>query len=271
MPATTMPLSVQIFLQRYGIVALEIVRTVDQSDLSSRRCRQQRLPSLFIFIELSKISTLEFIPPRGVVMKPLAQGTTRRAFLRPLVQLSQNLPYPARPQAFHQNSNAIAWRCRFVDPLQLNHVNQAYLRPPPSYSLTAFDCKSECRSPSRSEHLSTSVTHGTHRELKSELTATLVAPPEMDRGTPWLLVADHGRDVAAGLFRVPDFVWEEVPFARIAKLCIAVRIGAFVDHVSLRKFLIVSVIMLYQCEDNEPFVLLLGKQILTRRQAVRGF
>jgi hypothetical protein len=104
-----------------------------------------------------------------------------------------------------------------------------------------------------------------------KLTATLFAQPEIDRGTPWLLVADHGRDVAAGLFRVPDFVWEKMPFARIAKLCIAVGIGAFVDHVSLRILLTVSVILLYQCEDNEPFVLLLGKQILTGRQAVREF
>jgi hypothetical protein len=103
------------------------------------------------------------------------------------------------------------------------------------------------------------------------LTATLFEQPETDRSVPSLLVADYGRDVAARLFRVPDLVWEQAPLARIAKLCIAVRIRAFVDHVSLRKLLTVSVILLYQCEDNEPFVLLLGKQILTGRQAVRKF
>ena len=51
---------------------------------------------------------------------------------------------------------------------------------------------------------------------------------------PQPLFADRGGYVAAGLFRVLDFVWEEMPLARRAELCIADGISALVDHVSLR-------------------------------------
>lgn len=149
-----MPPTVQVFLQSYGIVVLEVAGAVNQSDVSYRRCREQRLPFLFLFIKLLKILAPEFIPLRGIVMEPLSQGATWRYVLRPLVQASEGLLHPARPQSFHQDAIAITWRCRLVDSLELNH---AYLCPEFSYTFLALDCGHDFGSASL-ELLSTRMT-----------------------------------------------------------------------------------------------------------------
>src|ERR1019366_241576 len=71
------------------------------------------------------------------------------------VQAGRDLLHTAWPQAFHQDANAITWRCGFVYSLQFNH---AYLLSTPSGFLAAFDCECDFRSPSHSEYLGTSVT-----------------------------------------------------------------------------------------------------------------
>jgi hypothetical protein len=73
-PGTTgvTALAVQVFLQSYGIVVFAIVGAIDQCNQSFGGCRPQRPPALFIFIELTKISMPEFVPPRRIVVKPSA-------------------------------------------------------------------------------------------------------------------------------------------------------------------------------------------------------
>ena len=58
--------------------------------------------------------------------------------------------------------------------------------------------------------------------------------PEVDGGKFRFLFADHGRHIAAGICRVPDFERKKPSLTRTTKLDIAVGIGALPDHSPLR-------------------------------------
>lgn len=74
-----------------------------------------------------------------------------------------------------------------------------------------------------------------------------------------------------GLLHISDFVSEQLPLVKMTKLFTAAGIGALTDHVSLRYILYYSFMQGCPDQDNEPFVLLFGRQIPPMEEQQKAF
>jgi hypothetical protein len=133
-------LSLQVLLEGDCIVMLAIMGAVDQRHSSFARCRQKRLPDLLVFIEFPKVSSLELLPSRRIMMEPPPKCSARSDFFCPLLQEKRTLFHSSRPQPFDENTNTVFRRGWFINALENNH---AHLCPAAAVSLAA--CVSDPR------------------------------------------------------------------------------------------------------------------------------
>jgi hypothetical protein len=115
--------SLQVLLEGDGIVMLAIMGAVDQRHPSLTRFRQKRLPDLFVFIKLPKVSSPELLPSRRIMMEPLPKCSARSDFFCPLLQLKRTLFHSSRPQPFDENTNTIFRRGWVINAFESNHAH----------------------------------------------------------------------------------------------------------------------------------------------------
>src|SRR5262244_322098 len=86
------------------------------------RLPRNRGDGLTLSLELSKITTPEFAPPRGIVAEPLPQLVRWPELLQPLIDGRRPLAQAARPEPVHKNALAVTAFGFVVHALDPEHV-----------------------------------------------------------------------------------------------------------------------------------------------------
>src|SRR5207302_5300912 len=114
---------IQSFRKNYRLIVFFIFRA------KKKRQRSMLLLHLFQFseqpfflLQLSAVFLLKLRPFFGIVREPVAHTVAWRNLLHPHVDLGGLFLHPPRPQAIHQNSPAVLFRCTVVDSLDPDHL-----------------------------------------------------------------------------------------------------------------------------------------------------
>src|SRR5262249_46851278 len=109
---------------------------------------------LTLSLELRKIPTPEFSPPRGIMAEPLPQLVRWPELLHPLIDGGRPLGQAARPEAVHENALAVAPYGFVVHALDLEHVAVHPHHPSPcagSFGALSMQLPRSPRTPNRIE------------------------------------------------------------------------------------------------------------------------
>src|SRR6516165_6138639 len=117
-PASSL-VALQKPFQGQRTVVLLVPCRVDQGDGALLNFLLQQLDGLLFLFQFFPVALLELLPLGRVMAEPFAQLRARGYLLQPQVHRRTLLGQAARPQPFHQDSQAIVARGLFVRSLEL--------------------------------------------------------------------------------------------------------------------------------------------------------
>src|SRR5680860_225785 len=106
-------------LERHGVVALCVLRGVEQRHPALARTRKQVPPKRLMGGELLAVARLKLRPARGIVTEPAPQLVTRRDIFKPEVDARAIALKTTRPQAIDQHAITVFGRGRIVRAFEL--------------------------------------------------------------------------------------------------------------------------------------------------------